>query len=159
MKKVIRLTESDLVRIVKRVISEQLVPDDGLFSEDEKYMLKQGIKSLHDQISMVRKENFEEKKDQIKTTLTSMKNKLRSLINLTINKVKGKIDEKQLNNLKRRADLLNKKLEELETTGKVFTKEEKRLILSEMVAILGLIVGLPILSKLNLPKVPTLPIP
>jgi hypothetical protein len=159
MKKVIRLTESDLVRIVKRVISEQLVPDDGLFSEDEKYMLKQGIKSLHDQISMVRKENFEEKKDQIKTTLTSMKNKLRSLINLTINKVKGKIDEKQLNNLKRRAELLNKKLEELETTGKVFTKEEKRMILSEMIAILGVIVGLPILSKLNLPKVPTLPIP
>ena len=158
MKKIIRLTESDLVRIVKRVISEQ-VPDDGLFSEDEKYMLKQDIKSLHNQISMVRKENFEEKREQIKKTLTSMKNKLKSLINLTINKVKGKIDEKQLNNLKRRADLLNKKLEELETTGKVFTKEEKKLILSEMVVILGLIVGLPILSKLNLPKVPTLPIP
>lgn len=33
------------------------------------------------------------------------------------------------------------------------------MILSEMVAILALIVGLPILSKLNLPKVPTLPIP
>jgi DNA anti-recombination protein RmuC len=158
MKKVIRLTESDLVRIVKRVISEQ-VPDDGLFSEDEKYMLKQGIEQLRDQISMVRKENFEEKKEQIKTTLISMKNKMKSLINRTIDKVKGKIDEKQLNNLKRRAELLNKKLEELETTGKVFTKEEKKLILSEMVAILGLIVGLPILSKLNLPKVPTLPIP
>jgi membrane-associated HD superfamily phosphohydrolase len=157
MKKVIRLTESDLVRLVKRVISEQV--DDGLFSEDEKYMLKQNIESLHDQISMVRKENFEEKREQIKKTLTSMKNKLKSLINLTINKVKGKIDEKQLNNLKRRADLLNKKLEELETTGKVFTKEEKRMILSEMIAILGLIVGLPILSKLNLPKVPTLPMP
>ena len=158
MKKVIRLTESDLVRIVKRVISEQ-VPDDGLFSEDEKYMLKQGIEQLRDQISMVRKENFEEKKEQIKTTLISMKNKMKSLINRTIDKVKGKIDEKQLNNLKRRAELLNKKLEELETTGKVFTKEEKKLILSEMVAILGLIVGLPILSKLNLPKVPTLPMP
>ena len=157
MKKVIRLTESDLVRIVKRVISEQV--DDGLFSEDEKYMLKQGIEQLRDQISMVRKENFEEKKEQIKTTLISMKNKMKSLINRTIDKVKGKIDEKQLNNLKRRAELLNKKLEELETTGKVFTKEEKKLILSEMVAILGLIVGLPILSKLNLPKVPTLPIP
>ena len=157
MKKIIRLTESDLVRIVKRVISEQV--DDGLFSEDEKYMLKQGIEQLRDQISMVRKENFEEKKEQIKTTLISMKNKMKSLINRTIDKVKGKIDEKQLNNLKRRADLLNKKLEELETTGKVFTKEEKKLILSEMVAILGLIVGLPILSKLNLPKVPTLPIP
>jgi len=158
MKKVIRLTESDLVRIVKRVISEQ-VPDDGLFSEDEKYMLKQDIAQLRDQISMVRKENFEEKKEQIKTTLISMKNKLRLLINRTIDKVKGKIDEKQINNLKRRADLLNKKLEELETTGKIFTKEEKRLILSEMIAILGVIVGLPILSKLNLPKVPTLPIP
>jgi hypothetical protein len=158
MKKVIRLTESDLVRIVKRVISEQ-VPDDGLFSEDEKYMLKQDIGQFRDQISMVRKENFEEKKEQIKTTLISMKNKLRLLINRTIDKVKGKIDEKQINNLKRRAELLNKKLEELETTGKVFTKEERRLILSEMVAILGLIVGLPILSKLNLPKVPTLPIP
>jgi hypothetical protein len=158
MKKVIRLTESDLVRIVKRVISEQ-VPDDGLFSEDEKYMLKQNIGQLRDQISMVRKENFEEKKEQIKTTLISMKNKLRLLINRTIDKVKGKIDEKQINNLKRRADLLNKKLEELETTGKIFTKEEKRLILSEMIAILGVIVGLPILSKLNLPKVPTLPIP
>lgn len=157
MKKVIRLTESDLVRIVKRVISEQV--DDGLFSEDEKYMLKQSIESLRDQISMVRKENFEEKREQIKKTLTSMKNKLKSLINLTINKVKGKIDEKQLNNLKRRADLLNKKLEELETTGKVFTKEEKRMILSEMIAILGVIVGLPILSKLNLPKVSTLLIP
>ena len=157
MKKVIRLTESDLVRIVKRVISEQV--DDGLFSEDEKYMLKQGIEQLRDQISMVRKENFEEKKEQIKTTLISMKNKMKSLINRTIDKVKGKIDEKQLNNLKRRADLLNKKLEELETTGKVFTKQEKNMILSEMVAILGLIVGLPILSKLNLPKVPTLPMP
>ena len=157
MKKVIRLTESDLIRLVKRVISEQV--DDGLFSEDEKYMLKQGIEQLRDQISMVRKENFEEKKEQIKTTLISMKNKMKSLINRTIDKVKGKIDEKQLNNLKRRAELLNKKLEELETTGKVFTKEEKKLILSEMVAILGLIVGLPILSKLNLPKVPTLPIP
>jgi len=158
MKKVIRLTESDLVRIVKRVISEQ-VPDDGLFSEDEKYMLKKDIEQLRDQISMVRKENFEEKKEQIKTTLISMKNKLRLLINRTIDKVKGKIDEKQLNNLKRKAELLNKKLEELETTGKVFTKEERRLILSEMVAILGLIVGLPILSKLNLPKVSTLLIP
>jgi len=158
MKKVIRLTESDLVRIVKRVISEQ-VPDDGLFSEDEKYMLKKDIEQFRDQISMVRKENFEEKKEQIKTTLISMKNKLRLLINRTIDKVKGKIDEKQINNLKRRADLLNKKLEELETTGKIFTKEEKRLILSEMIAILGVIVGLPILSKLNLPKVPTLPIP
>ena len=157
MKKIIRLTESDLVRIVKRVISEQV--DDGLFSEDEKYMLKQGIEQLRDQISMVRKENFEEKKEQIKTTLISMKNKMSLLINRTINKIKGKIDEKQLNNLKRRAGLLNKKLEELETTGKVFTKEEKKLILSEMVAILGLIVGLPILSKLNLPKVPTLPMP
>jgi DNA anti-recombination protein RmuC len=157
MKKVIRLTESDLIRLVKRVISEQL--DDELFSEDEKVMLKKNIESLRDQISMVRKENFEEKKEQIKTTLIYMKNKMKSLINRTIDKVKGKIDEKQLNNLKRRADLLNKKLEELETTGKVFTKEEKRLILSEMVAILGLIVGLPILSKLNLPKVPTLPIP
>ena len=157
MKKIIRLTESDLVRIVKRVISEQV--DDGLFSEDEKYMLKQGIEQLRDQISMVRKENFEEKKEQIKTTLISMKNKMSLLINRTINKIKGKIDEKQLNNLKRRADLLNKKLEELETTGKVFTKQEKNMILSEMVAILGLIVGLPILSKLNLPKVPTLPMP
>ena len=157
MKKIIRLTESDLVRIVKRVISEQV--DDGLFSEDEKYMLKQGIEQLRDQISMVRKENFEEKKEQIKTTLISMKNKMSLLINRTINKINGKIDEKQLNNLKRRAGLLNKKLEELETTGKVFTKEEKKLILSEMVAILGLIVGLPILSKLNLPKVPTLPMP
>jgi hypothetical protein len=158
MKKVIRLTESDLIRLVKRVISEQ-VPDDGLFSEDEKYMLKKNIESLRDQISMVRKENFEEKKEQTKTTLISMKNKIKSLINRTIDKVKGKIDEKQLNNLKRRADLLNKKLEELETTGKVFTKQEKNMILAEMVAILGLIVGLPILSKLNLPKVPTLPIP
>jgi hypothetical protein len=158
MKKVIRLTESDLVRIVKRVISEQ-VPDDGLFSEDEKYMLKQDIGQLRDQISMVRKENFEEKKEQIKTTLISMKNKMRSLINLTINKVKDEIDEKHIERLKRRADLLNEKLEELETTGKIFTKEEKRLILSEMIAILGVIVGLPILSKLNLPKVPTLPIP
>ena len=157
MKKVIRLTESDLVRIVKRVISEQV--DDGLFSEDEKYMLKQGIEQLRDQISMVRKENFEEKKEQIKTTLISMKNKIRSLINLTINKVKDDIDKKHIERLKRRADLLNKKLAELETTGKVFTKEEKRMILSEMIAILGLIVGLPILSKLNLPKVPTLPIP
>ena len=157
MKKVIRLTESDLVRIVKRVISEQV--DDGLFSEDEKYMLKKNIESLRDQIYMVRKENFEEKKEQTKTTLISMKNKMKSLINRTIDKVKGKIDEKQLNNLKRRADLLNKKLEELETTGKVFTKQEKNMILSEMVAILGLIVGLPILSKLNLPKVPTLPMP
>jgi|694.fasta_scaffold01096_51 hypothetical protein len=158
MKKVIRLTESDLIRLVKRVISEQ-VPDDGLFSEDEKYMLKKDIEQFRDQISMVRKENFEEKKEQIKTTLISMKNKLRLLINRTIDKVKGKIDEKQINNLKRRAELLNKKLEELETTGKVFTKEERRLILSEMVAILGLIVGLPILSKLNLPKVSTLLIP
>jgi DNA anti-recombination protein RmuC len=158
MKKVIRLTESDLVRIVKRVISEQ-VPDDGLFSENEKYMLKQNLKSLHDQISIVRKENFEEKKEQIKTTLISMKNKMKSLINRTIDKIEGKIDEKQLSNLKRRTDLLNKKLEELETTGKVFTKQERNMILSEMVAILGLIVGLPILSKLNLPKVPTLPIP
>ena len=158
MKKVIRLTESDLIRLVKRVISEQ-VPDDGLFSEDEKYMLKKDIEQFRDQISMVRKENFEEKKEQIKTTLISMKNKLRLLINRTIEKVKGKIDEKQINNLKRRAELLNKKLEELETTGKVFTKEERRLILSEMVAILGLIVGLPILSKLNLPKVSTLLIP
>jgi len=157
MKKVIRLTESDLIRLVKRVISEQL--DDELFSEDEKVMLKKNIESLRDQISMVRKENFEEKKEQIKTTLISMKNKMKSLINRTIDKVKGKIDEKQLNNLKRRAELLNKKLEELETTGKVFTKEEKRMILSEMIAILGVIVGLPILSKLNLPKVPTLPIP
>jgi hypothetical protein len=158
MKKVIRLTESDLIRLVKRVISEQ-VPDDGLFSEDEKYMLKKDIEQFRDQISMVRKENFEEKKEQIKTTLISMKNKLRLLINRTIDKVKGKIEEKQINNLKRRAELLNKKLEELETTGKVFTKEERRLILSEMVAILGLIVGLPILSKLNLPKVSTLLIP
>jgi hypothetical protein len=157
MKKVIRLTESDLIRLVKRVISEQV--DDGLFSEDEKYILKQDIKSLHDQISMARKENFEEKKEQIKTTLISMKNKMKLLINRTINKIKGKIDEKQLNNLKRRAELLNKKLEELETTGKVFTKQEKNMILSEMAAILALIVGLPILSKLNLPKVPTLPMP
>jgi hypothetical protein len=99
MKKVIRLTESDLVRIVKRVISEQ-VPDDGLFSEDEKYMLKQGIEQLRDQISMVRKENFEEKKEQIKTTLISMKNKMKSLINRTIDKLKCKSDEKQRNNLK-----------------------------------------------------------
>ena len=158
MKKVIRLTESDLVRIVKRVISEQL-PDDGLFSEDEKVMLRKNIESLRDQISMVRKENFEEKKEQIKTTLISMKNKIKLLINRTIDKVKGKIDEKQLNNLKRKADLLSKKLDELETTGKVFTKQEKNIILGEMAAILALIVGLPILSKLNLPKVPTLPIP
>ena len=158
MKKVIRLTESDLIRLVKRVISEQL-PDDGLFSEDEKYMLKQNIESLRDQISIVRKENFEEKKEEIKTTLISMKNKLKLLINRTINKIKGKIDEKQLSNLQRRADLLNKKLEELKTTGKILTKQEKNIILGEMVAILGLIVGLPILSKLNLPKVPTLPIP
>ena len=157
MKKVIRLTESDLVRLVKRVISEQV--DDGLFSEDEKYMLKQNIKLLQDQISMVRKENFEEKKEEIKTTLISMKNKMKSLINRTINKIKGKIDEKQLSNLQRRADLLNKKLEELETTGKILTKQEKNIILGEMVAILGIIVGLPILSKLNLPKVPTLPMP
>jgi hypothetical protein len=157
MKKVIRLTESDLIRLVKRVISEQV--DDGLFSEDEKYMLKKNIESLRDQIYMVRKENFEEKKEQVKTTLISMKNKMKSLINRTIDKVKGKIDEKQLNNLKRRTDLLNKKLEELETTGKILTKQEKNIILGEMVAILGLIVGLPILSKLNLPKVPTLPIP
>ena len=157
MKKVIRLTESDLIRLVKRVISEQV--DDELFSEDEKYMLKQNIKSLHNQISMARKENFEEKKEQIKTTLISMKNKMKSLINRTIDKIEGKIDEKQLSNLKRRNELLNKKLEELETTGKIFTKQEKNMILSEMVAILALIVGLPILSKLNLPKVPTLPIP
>jgi len=158
MKKVIRLTESDLIRLVKRVISEQ-VPDDGLFSEDEKYMLKKDIEQFRDQISMVRKENFEEKKEQIKTTLISMKNKMKSLINRTIDKIEGKIDEKQLSNLKRRTDLLNKKLEELETTGKVFTKEEKKLILSEMVAILAFIVGLPILAKLNLPKVSTLLIP
>jgi hypothetical protein len=157
MKKVIRLTESDLIRLVKRVISEQV--DDGLFSEDEKYMLKKNIESLRDQIYMVRKENFEEKKEQVKTTLISMKNKMKSLINRTIDKIEGKIDEKQLSNLKRRNDLLNKKLEELETTGKVFTKQEKNIILGEMVAILGLIVGLPILSKLNLPKVPTLPMP
>jgi leucyl-tRNA synthetase len=157
MKKVVRLTESDLIRLVKRVISEQ--SDDGLFSEDEKYMLKKNIESLRDQISMVRKENFEEKKEQTKTTLISMKNKMKSLINRTIDKVKGKIDEKQLNNLKRKADLLSKKLDELETTGKVFTKQEKNIILGEMAAILALIVGLPILSKLNLPKVPTLPIP
>jgi len=157
MKKVIRLTESDLVRLVKRVISEQL--DDELFSEDEKYMLKKNIESLRDQISIVRKENFEEKKEQVKTTLISMKNKMKSLVNRTIDKIKGKIDEKQLSNLKRRTDLLNKKLEELETTGKILTKQEKNIILGEMVAILGLIVGLPILSKLNLPKVPTLPMP
>lgn len=157
MKKVIRLTESDLIKLVKRVISEQV--DDGLFSENEKYMLKQNIKSLQDQISIVRKENFEEKKEEIKTTLISMKNKMKSLINRTIDKIKGKIDEKQLSNLQRRADLLNKKLEELETTGKILTKQEKNIILGEMVAILGLIVGLPILSKLNLPKVPTLPMP
>ena len=127
MKKVIRLTESDLIRLVKRVISEQV--DDGLFSEDEKYMLKQNIEQLRDQISMVRKENFEEKKEQIKTTLISIIKKMKLFINQTINKIKDKIkdkiDEKNLSNLQRRADLLNKKLEELETTGKILTKQEK----------------------------------
>jgi hypothetical protein len=67
MKKVIRLTESDLVRIVKRVISEQEVSEDNFIDDlmNNNSLISRGVKGLFG-----KSEKDEMKKDEMPYTLT-----------------------------------------------------------------------------------------
>lgn len=67
MKKVIRLTESDLIRLVKRVISEQEVSEDNFIDDlmNNNSLISQGVKGLFG-----KSEKDEMKKDEKPYTIT-----------------------------------------------------------------------------------------
>jgi hypothetical protein len=67
MKKVVRLTESDLIRLVKRVIKEQEVSEDNFIDDlmNNNSLISRGVKGLFGQ-----SEKDEMKKDEMPYTLT-----------------------------------------------------------------------------------------
>ena len=92
MKKVIRLTESDLIRLVKRVISEQdLQPQQDLESQtDHLNELESEVKDLAKQVTSVRQENFQGKKEELKERIIEIYGSVIAFFEKVISKLKAK---------------------------------------------------------------------
>jgi hypothetical protein len=150
MKKVIRLTESDLVRLVKRVISEQegtlpavtivgkrnttppveIVGNkqtktpiiDTLF--DNKEQLEDEIEALANEIKLIRKQNIQNKKENIKDTLIKTYDKVIFFLEKTIRKLQSKLSQVRENHIKR---VLEREIQELESQKRDLIKKRDEL--------------------------------
>jgi hypothetical protein len=155
MKKVIRLTESDLARIVMRVLNEQPelprqeLPklDSPTDSRDEIIATKDAqIESLTNEINQIMKDLKMQRRENIDKKVVFAKQKIKKLINLTIEKIDKKIDNARIENksnklrkLEMEKEELKVKLSEIEKTGDVFSKEQKEKIVKSIVNIYGAI--------------------
>ena len=139
MKKVIRLTESDLIRIVKRVISEQSAEPDTEYLNE----LESEVKKLRDEVLSIRKENFQNKKEALKEKFIEIYENMIDFFDKVIQKLKTKasnvkddVKKKRLENkierIEKEKQKLIKKKEELRTTGNILTKNEKINILMSL---------------------------
>jgi hypothetical protein len=149
-KKVIRLTESDLARIVMRVLNEQPITpkvDTPTDSRDEIIATKDAqIESLTNEINQIMKDLKMQRRENIDKKVVSAKQKIKKLINSTIEKIDKKIDNARIENksnklrkLEMEKEELKVKLSEIEKTGDVFSKEQKEKIVKSIVNIYGAI--------------------
>ena len=152
MKKVIRLTESDLIRLVKRVISEQdLQPQQDLESQtDHLNELESEVKDLAKQITSVRQENFQGKKEELKERIIEIYGSVIAFFEKVISKLKAKTLQVK-NDVRKKAlmmkikkmedkrDDLIKKRDELKRSGDVLTQGEKVFLIGALSMASGLI--------------------
>jgi len=159
MKKVIRLTESDLVRIVKRVLNEQPLPDvdveksEPLSKEDRTNELEkqdEEIKKLKMDLEQIKTEIKQARIENIKEIKTKIVSKIKQII-ANIDK---KIDYKKMYNKYSKVRQLEKdkrrmedKLRRIET-GEGRTPEQKKEIMDDLKAI-ALSLGVYVTSALT----------
>jgi len=163
MKKVIRLTESDLIRLVKRVISEQYIgttppveifgkrnttPPVEIFGKrnttppveivgkkqtnnpiidtliDNEEQLEDEIEALANEIKIIRKQNIQNKKEDIKNTLIKTYDKVIFFLEKIIRKLQSKLSQVRENHIKR---VLERKIQELESVKRDLTKKRDEL--------------------------------
>ena len=145
MKKVIRLTESDLERIIKRVIAEQITDTP---TEEELLQLEELKKHL----------------EELKTNISGLKNYKKehhsTLLRRIANSVKGKIDrfkykkalrhvEKENKFLSAQHERLISDIEDLQK-GKVLTDNEKENLIGIIGGILSTLVSYLLVFKTNI---------
>ena len=132
MKKVIRLTESDLVRLVKRVISEQEnAPEEAKIRD-----LKAEISNLQSQINQARKTNTKEDINKIvdicKDIWESIVEKIQEMKIQLKNERDSRKKQRLLKTITKLESLAKRKdskLNELSKTGAIFTTKEKEYLL------------------------------
>lgn len=143
MKKVIRLTESDLARIVKRVLNEQpLTPkvDDRFLTaspeERENELKKQDaeIKRLEMELKQIRNEISQARIENIKEAKTKFVSKMKQIIanideTIEYNKINKKGSE--IRHLEEKKTRLEDKLRRIET-GEDRTPEQKKQIMDTL---------------------------
>jgi len=161
MKKVIRLTESDLIRLVKRVISEQDTKPEIDVLVVDKEQLEKDIDALAKEVHKIRMQNIQSKKEDIKETLIDVYDRVIQFFEITIRKMKGNINrikdntkikalELKIQNLEKRKKQLTDKRDELEATGYILTgQEKKQLIMSLLNIATMLIPGASVLRTLR----------
>ena len=151
-KKVIRLTESDLARIVMRVLNEQPITpkvDTPTDSRDEIIATKDAqIESLTNEINQIMKDLKMQRRENIDKKIVFAKQKIKKLINSTIEKIDKKIDNARIENksnklrkLEMEKEELKVKLSEIEKTGDVFSVEQKEKIVNNIINIYGAILA------------------
>ena len=153
MKKVIRLTESDLVRIVQKVLNEQpLTPradmekSEPLSPEERENELKKQdaeIKKLEIELKQIKNEISQARIENIKEAKTKFVSKMKQIIaniDKTIDYKKMEKKSAEVRQLEKNKSRLEDKLRRIET-GEGRTPEQKKEImnvLKEVVAGLGI---------------------
>ena len=161
MKKIVRLTESDLARIVRRVLNEQPVELEPLekpttqktssertaelkLQDEQIKKLEDNVKVINREIRQARVDNILEKKDKfvnfIKKTISSIDEK--------IDNIKSEKNIEKVYELKQKQIRLEEKLRRIET-GEGRTPEEKEdIILTLKMVAADLVVNIAGLSLL-----------
>jgi hypothetical protein len=107
---------------VKPLIYEQEISAE---TTDKRQELTNEIESLKQEIGIIKKGNFENKGQQLKTKLTEISNKAITLITDAIEEAKNRRNERELKNLINKKEELIKKRDELQKSGDVYTDKEK----------------------------------
>ena len=154
MKKIVRLTESDLIRLVKRVIAEQDTTSDTTKLKN----LKLEVSNLESKIAQARRTNAKQDIDNIVDACKNIWEGIEEKVAEMKQQLKNERDERKrqqlLNQIKKIEDtrkIKQSKLDELVKKGSLFTKNEKNyLIFALDVALvtLGVIAGVPGLTVL-----------
>jgi rubrerythrin len=149
MAKIVRLTESDLIRLVKRVIAEQEITPDTTKLKN----LKSEVSNLESKIAQARRTNAKQDIDNIVESCKNIWEGVEDKIAEMKQQLKNERDERKrqqlLDQINKMESLKNKKqskLDELVKKGSLFTKNEKLYLtfaLEFVLITLGVITGVP----------------